>query len=578
MEYRGNPVSEGIAVGKVYLYRPYLPQAVQGSIPKDKAKEALARYQRLLEKAGEELSVIRERLVQAGEEDKANIFTAHRDILFDVVMDEEIQDSITEELSTPEWAIHRVYEKFIDVLGKVGDELIRERVADLRDVKNRLLRVAAGVPETNLAALTEPVVVVTHDLLPSDTATLDRDKVLAIVTEVGGATSHSAIIARSYRIPALLGVEGITQSLTHGQEVAVDAVEGLLIADPSAQVKKTFAQRRQSLLARREEEEKYLYTQPKMADGTPLSIHLNIGSADDAELSAEAFTDGVGLFRTEFLYMGRDRLPTEEEQYQIYKKVLTAFGDRPVTLRTLDIGGDKQLSCLELPKEENPFLGKRALRLCFSMPEMFLTQLRAALRASVHGNLWLMFPMVGGMDDLRRAKEFVTEAKSQLDKEGIPWSRSIKIGIMVEIPSIALMADIAAKEADFASIGTNDLTQYCTAVDRMNPALRDYYQSYHPALFRLIGYVADCFAKEGKPMSVCGELGADPYAAAVLIGLGVGKLSMGPASVARIKRMLSGLTMEKAGQLADRVRRLSVSAEAEEYLKAQLRPLLERGL
>lgn len=577
MEYRGNPVSEGIAVGKAYLYRPYLPRVVQGSIPADKAGEAMARYRRLLEKAGEELAAIRRRLERAGEPDKAKIFTAHRDILFDVVMDEEIQDSITQDLATPEWAIHRVYEKFIDLLGKAGDELIRERTTDLRDVKNRLLRIAAGVPEMNLSALGEPVVVVAHDLLPSDTATLDRENVLAIVTEVGGATSHSAIIARSYRIPALLGVEGITGGLTHGQELAVDAVEGLLIADPSPEIKEAFAARREALLTRREEEEKYLFTQPRMADGTPLSVHLNLGSADDRELAAAAYTDGVGLFRTEFIYMGRDRLPTEEEQYQIYKRVLTAFGGRPVTLRTLDIGGDKHLSCMELPREENPFLGKRGLRLCFSMPEVFLTQLRAALRASVHGDLWLMFPMVGSLDDIRRAKEFLQKAKDQLDGEGIPYSPSVKAGIMVEIPSIALVADMAAKEVDFASVGTNDLTQYSTAVDRMNPALREYYQSYHPALFRLIGYVADCFAGEGKPVSVCGELGGDPYAAAVLAGLGISKLSMGAASVARIKRLLSVLTMERAKALAHKARALPTSGEVERYLKAELAPLLGSG-
>lgn len=578
MEYRGNPVSEGLAVGKVYLYRPWLPEVAQGTVLADKAKEAVARYRRLLEQAGKELAGLRKRLEEAGEADKAKIFTAHRDILYDVVMDEEIEDSITQELSTPEWAIHRVYEKFIDLLGRAEDPLIRERTADLRDVKNRLLRVAAGVPEMSLSALEEPVIVVARDLLPSDTAALDRENVLAIVTEVGGATSHSAIIARSYRIPALLGVEDITKNLAHGQEAAVDAVEGLLITDPSVQVKEAFAKRRKALLARREEEETFLHAKPQMADGTPISIHLNLGSADDRELAAEAFTDGVGLFRTEFLYMGRDRLPDEEEQYQIYKKILTVYGDRPVTLRTLDIGGDKTLSCMELPKEENPFLGRRALRLCFSMPEMFLTQLRAALRASVHGNLWLMFPMVGGLDDLRRAKEFLTEARCRLDREGIPWSPSMKVGIMVEIPSIALMADIAAKEADFASVGTNDLTQYCTAVDRMNPALREYYQSYHPALFRLIGYVAECFAKEGKPVSVCGELGGDPYAAAVLAGLGVSKLSMGAASVARIKKLLSALTMEKAKRLADTARGLSSGGEVERYLKAELRPLLESGL
>lgn len=574
MEYKGNPVSEGIAVGKAYLYQPYVPQVTEGEIPEDQAPAAVARYEQLLEGAKQELAAIRERLEKAGDGDKAKIFTAHQDILFDVAMDEEIRDKITYDFMTPEWAIHKVYEKFIKILNKAKDDLIRERVADMRDVKNRLLRIAAGVPEKNLAALGEPVIVVAHDLLPSDTATLDRKNVLALVTEIGGATSHSAIIARSYEIPALLGVDGAMENLSHGQEIAVDAVEGLLVADPSGEVKADFAQKREAFLKRREEEKRFLGVEPRMADGTLLPVHLNVGSANDQELAAEKYTDGVGLFRTEFIYMGKEQLPTEDEQYEIYKKVLAAFGDRPVTIRTLDIGGDKKLQCMELPVEENPFLGNRALRLCFSMPEVFLTQLRAALRASVHGNLWIMFPMVGSMDDIRRAKAFVQQAKDQLDAQGVPYSPNVKLGIMVEIPSIALVADLAAKEVDFASIGTNDLTQYSTAVDRMNPALREYYQSYHPALFRLIGYVVESFAKEGKPVSVCGEMGGDPYAAAVLAGLGMSKLSMGSASVARIKKMLSGLTMEKARELAAKARSLPTNDEVESYLKAELAALL----
>ncbi len=574
MEYKGNPVSEGIAVGKAYLYQPYVPQVTEGEIPEDQAPAAVARYEKLLEGAKHELAANRDRLEKAGDGDKAKIFTAHQDILFDVAMDEEIRDKITYDFMTPEWAIHKVYEKFIKILNKAKDDLIRERVADMRDVKNRLLRIAAGVPEKNLAALGEPVIVVAHDLLPSDTATLDRKNVLALVTEIGGATSHSAIIARSYEIPALLGVDGAMENLSHGQEIAVDAVEGLLVADPSGEVKADFAKKREAFLKRREEEKKFLGVEPRMADGTLLPVHLNVGSANDQELAAEKYTDGVGLFRTEFIYMGKEQLPTEDEQYEIYKKVLTAFGDRPVTIRTLDIGGDKKLQCMELPVEENPFLGNRALRLCFSMPEVFLTQLRAALRASVHGNLWIMFPMVGSMDDIRRAKAFVQQAKDQLDAQGVPYSPDVKLGIMVEIPSIALVADLAAKEVDFASIGTNDLTQYSTAVDRMNPALREYYQSYHPALFRLIGYVVESFAKEGKPVSVCGEMGGDPYAAAVLAGLGMSKLSMGSASVARIKKMLSGLTMEKARELAAKARSLPTNDEVESYLKAELATLL----
>jgi phosphotransferase system enzyme I (PtsI) len=574
MEWRGNPVSEGIAVGKAYLYQPYVPQVVQGEIPEDQVEEATARYEQLRETAKSELEAIRQQLEASGNADKAKIFKAHLDILYDVAMDEEIKDAIAYDYMTPEWAIHKVYEKFIKILGKAADALIRERVADMRDVKNRLLRIAAGVPEKNLAVLAEPVVVVAHDLLPSDTATLDRQRVLAIVTEIGGATSHSAIIARSYEIPALLGVEGIMGQLTHGQEVAVDALEGLLIADPTPEQKEQFGKKREEFLVRRAEEKKFLGARPVMADGTVIPVALNVGSASDQELEGEKYTDGVGLFRTEFIYMGKEQLPTEDEQYEIYKKILTKFGDRPVTLRTLDIGGDKKLQCMELPVEENPFLGNRALRLCFQKPEVFLTQLRAALRASVHGNLWIMFPMVGSLDDIRRAKEFVQQAKAQLDEKGIPYNPDVKLGIMIEIPSIALIADLAAQEVDFASIGTNDLIQYSTAVDRMNPEVTKYYQSYHPGVFRLIGMAVEAFNKAGKPISVCGEMGGDPLAASVLVGLGMNKLSMGLASVARMKKVLSGLTMDKARELARLARTLPTADEVEKTLKAELAQLL----
>lgn len=574
MEWRGNPVSEGIAVGKAYLYQPYVPQVVQGEIPEDQVEEATARYEQLRESAKGELEAIRQQLEASGNADKAKIFKAHLDILYDVAMDEEIKDAIAYDYMTPEWAIHKVYEKFIKILGKAADALIRERVADMRDVKNRLLRIAAGVPEKNLAVLAEPVIVVAHDLLPSDTATLDRQRVLAIVTEIGGATSHSAIIARSYEIPALLGVDGIMGQLTHGQEVAVDALEGLLIADPTPEQKEAFGKKREEFLVRRGEEKKFLGARPVMADGTVIPVALNVGSASDQELEGEKYTDGVGLFRTEFIYMGKEQLPTEDEQYEIYKKILTKFGDRPVTLRTLDIGGDKKLQCMELPVEENPFLGNRALRLCFQKPEVFLTQLRAALRASVHGNLWIMFPMVGSLDDIRRAKEFVQQAKAQLDEQGIPYNPDVKLGIMIEIPSIALIADLAAQEVDFASIGTNDLIQYSTAVDRMNPEVTKYYQSYHPGVFRLIGMAVEAFNKAGKPISVCGEMGGDPLAASVLVGLGMNKLSMGLASVARMKKVLSGLTMEKARELARLARTLPTADEVEKTLKSELAQLL----
>ncbi len=572
-QYKGNPVSKGIAVGPVYRYEPFDPKITESEIAKEAVDDYLERYRAAKSAARAELDAIIEKLSQ-NDPDKAKIFAAHIEILDDEAIDEEITELVSEDLCCPDWAIFKTYGKFVKLISKTKDPLIAERVADLFDVRNRLLRNWVGRIERNLASLEKPVIVAAHDLFPSDTATLDRSKVLAIVTEVGGATSHSAIIARSYEIPALLGVSGLMGFIQNDADVVVDAVNGNLFCEPDSAMCAEYGEKRAAYLKKAADVKKYIDSEPVTADGARIELGLNIGSADATELEGEKYVDLVGLFRTEFLYMGRDVLPTEDEQYDIYKKVLQRFGERPVTLRTLDIGGDKTLQCMNLPKEDNPFLGKRALRLCFDEIDIFRTQLRAALRASVHGNLWIMLPMVGSMDDIHRAKQIIDDVKKELDADNIPYAPNVKLGIMIEIPSIAIIADIAAQEVDFASIGTNDLCQYSTAVDRLNPAVSSYYQSYHPAMFRLIGYVVEQFNKAGKPICVCGELGGDVLAAPVLIGLGMRKLSMGLASVAQIKRVIRGLSTQKARELADTARSLHTAAQVEEYLKNSLSELI----
>lgn len=314
----------------------------------------------------------------------------------------------------------------------------------------------------------------------------------------------------------------------------------------------------------------YLPLVPETLDKTRIEVCLNIGSADKSELELESYTDGVGLFRTEFLYMSKKALPEEEEQFRVYKKIVTMYGERPVIIRTLDIGGDKKLDYLELPREDNPFLGLRALRLCFEMKPIFKTQLRALLRAAVYGNLWIMFPMVGSIGDIRFAKQIVEEVKEELREENISCRTDVKVGIMIEIPSIALMADIAASEVDFASIGTNDLCQYLMAVDRLNPSVAKYYQSFHPAMFRLIRQIVEEFGKQKKPVSVCGEMGGNPQAVALLAGLGVRKFSMNASSLASVKKMISQMDICKAERMARTVLELSTAVQVEEYIKSEL--------
>ena len=564
MVLRGNGVSKGVAIGEIFLYQPFIPQTTEVHYSGD-PKQYLEQYEALCLQARAELQAIRERMMQTDAE-KAAIFSAQMEILCDEVMDEEIRDGIQYDTWMPDWAVETVYSRYERRLQKAGDPLIRERAADLKDVKNRLLRIWCGVPQQSLAQLEKPVIIAAHDLLPSDTAVMERDHVLGIVTESGGTTSHSAIIARSYGIPAVLGIPNLLPRLTNGEKVILDAVDGVLITRPDGKQEKEMRTKQKEYEIQAARIQKYLHRDPLTADGERIEIGLNIGSARPEDLEGSSVTDFVGLFRTEFLYMDNDHLPTEEEQIIQYQKALLEYAPRPVVLRTLDIGGDKTLPYFPLPQEQNPFLGKRALRLCFDSPELFRTQLRAALRASVAGQLWIMLPMVSSIEEIKRAKALLEQAKQELRQEKLPFDEGVKLGIMIEIPDVAVIADLIAPEVDFASIGTNDLCQYLMAVDRMNPEVTSYYQSYHPALFRLIGYVVERFKQAGKPICICGELGGDPLAAPVLVGLGMRKLSMSLSSVAAVKRALAGFTVKQMEEMARAVENMT-DGQAREYLQ-----------
>ena len=564
MVLRGNGVSKGVAIGEIFLYQPFIPQTTEAHYSGD-PKQYLEQYEALCLQARVELQAIRERMMQTDAE-KAAIFSAQMEILCDEVMDEEIRDGIQYDTWMPDWAVETVYSRYERRLQKAGDPLIRERAADLKDVKNRLLRIWCGVPQQSLAQLEKPVIIAAHDLLPSDTAVMERDHVLGIVTESGGTTSHSAIIARSYGIPAVLGIPNLLPRLTNGEKVILDAVDGVLITRPDGKQEKEMRIKQKEYEIHAARIQKYLHRDPLTADGERIEIGLNIGSARPEDLEGSSVTDFVGLFRTEFLYMDNDHLPTEEEQIIQYQKALLEYAPRPVVLRTLDIGGDKTLPYFPLPQEQNPFLAKRALRLCFDSPELFRTQLRAALRASVAGQLWIMLPMVSSIEEIKRAKALLEQAKQELRQEKLPFDEGVKLGIMIEIPAVAVIADLIAPEVDFASIGTNDLCQYLMAVDRMNPEVTSYYQSYHPALFRLIGYVVERFKQAGKPICICGELGGDPLAAPVLVGLGIRKLSMSLSSVAAVKRALAGFTVKQMEEMARAVENMT-DGQAREYLQ-----------
>jgi phosphotransferase system enzyme I (PtsI) len=573
MVFQGLPVSRGIALGRAFVYAPHKVKAGERFIGNEEMAEHNSRFNEAVRKASEELKALQEKMA-AEDPDKTGIFEAHEDILTDVAIIEEILKLINEDSYAGEYAIETVYEKYARIFEEMDDDIMRERCADFRDVKDRLLRIWAGVEQKNLSELDFPAVIFARDLLPSDTATLNRKNVLGIVTEVGGNTSHSAIIARTYEIPALLGISGIMSAVRDGMTAALDAVEGKLVLDPDGEEKRAFEEKQAEYRRSEEAIKKFRSVEPVMKDGKPVDVYLNIGSAADEELEASAYTGGVGLFRSEFLFMQGKELPGENQQYQVYKKVLTRYGERQVILRTMDIGGDKTFESMDLPEEDNPFLGCRALRLCFQRTDVFKTQLRAALRASVHGNLALMFPMVGSLEDLRRAKCILEECRAELEKEGLPFNKNMAVGIMIEIPAIAVMADLAVQEVDFASVGTNDLCQYLMAVDRLNPNVASYYQSYHPAMFRLIHQVSRVFEKEGKSLSICGEMGGDPMAVIAFIGMGIRKFSMAATNVPAVKQVITKLTMNRARELAGALQKLTTAPQVEACLKGEMEKIL----
>lgn len=564
---KGNPVSRGIALAKVYVYKAFKADVHESYFEAGQEAAKFKQFTDAVAAAEAELDTIVASLSVESPE-KAKIFTAHIEILNDEEVAEEVKDMIYSSKAMPDYAVDMVFTEFAILLEKAKDSLIAARAADLRDVRNRVLRILKGEKEQNLANLRDKVVVVAHDLLPSDTATLDRSHVMGIVTEVGGATSHTAIIARSYKIPAVLGVPEATEIMQNGDMIVLDALKGQVLLEPERATISEYEVKLEEFLKSEKQTAEYLGRIPLVASGERFSVGLNIGSTEPDE--GFKYVDFVGLFRTEFLYMESEHMPTEDEQFAAYKKVLANAMGNPVTLRTLDIGGDKSLRYLVLPKEDNPFLGNRALRLCLDMPDMFRTQLRAALRASAFGPMQIMFPMVGTIDDVRAGNAAVEAVKAELRAEGIPFDEKIKVGIMIEIPSIAMIADLAAKETDFASVGTNDLTQYLHAVDRMNPKLITYYQSSSPAMFRILGKIFKDYNEANKQVSVCGELAGEPLAAIVLFGLGLRKFSMNASNIAHVKRMLSLFTLAETEEIAEKVMNMDTQADVEAFLKAEV--------
>ena len=574
MVLKGFSASPGFALGNIFVYIDNIRIPKECFITEDEKHLHHEKYLTIREQAKKELEALYVSM-QEKDTEKAAIFLAQKEIADDIIINEDIPSKILNDLWAGDWAIYQVYESVLSVFKNIPDPLIAERAVDFEDVRALLIRLWYGQKGKRLSDLKEPVIIAARDLKPSDTATLDRNNVLAILTETGGITSHTAIIAKSYGIPAILSIEGLLNHAENGQFAAVDAEEGKVVLTPDVNTANEITKKMNIFMREREETEKFLHKDAFTSCGVKIDIGLNISGVNlNEELKAKEFTDSVGLFRTEFLFLGRTSLPSEEEQFSSYKRILESFAassdasraNKNVILRTLDIGADKQISSMNIAHEDNPFLGNRGVRFCFSNPEIFSTQIRAALRASVFGNLWLMFPMIDSIETFRSAKEIVEKIKNDLKRENIPVG-DFKTGIMIEVPSIALIANLAAKETDFASIGSNDLCQYLCAADRMNSSVDKHYNQYHPAMFRLIKETVSAFYKESKPISICGELGGDVSAVPALIGMGLRKLSMSAPSVAKVKRVVSALSIKKCEEIAEKVLKMSTATEIEKYLK-----------
>lgn len=580
---RGIPVSNGICRGKLRVLRKTDAVAPRRELSEAEIPAEIERLERaLLDTRRQVLDVQRQvREVMGAEE--GSIFDAHLLVLEDRVLVDEVIRLVEQDRTNAEHAYQTVSGKYAAALAAVDDEYLRERVADMRDVTSRVLNNLQGRDHgSDLRHLDEPCVIISHDLTPSDTAQMDRTKVLGFGTDIGSKTSHTAIMARSMRLPAVVGLKTATQELETGEYVLLDGFNGLVIVNPTDQTLFEYGQliRRQVTL---EEKLRDVLDKPAVTlDGHRVALLANIEQAGDADGVKASSADGVGLFRTEYLFINRGNPPSEEEQYQSYREVAAALKPSPVIIRTLDLGGDKFLSHLAVPTEMNPFLGWRAIRFCLQQQDIFAAQLRAILRASAEGNVKIMYPMISGLDEVTQANNLLDACKAELRAQGRPFDDALEIGAMIEIPSAALVADALARRVKFFSIGTNDLIQYTLAVDRMNERIAHLYDPAHPAILRLIHTTVTAAHQQGVRVSVCGEMAGDPVLVPLLLGLGVDELSVAPPLVPAVKHLIRRLKLSEAQQLATFALDCENSAEIlarSEALARQCAPsLFESGL
>jgi phosphotransferase system enzyme I (PtsI) len=562
IRFEGVGVSPGMACGKIHVVRDDLDDVVRYRIAASQIPDEIGRFETALIQTRMQILEMQQRIAESIGTKDAAIFDAHLLVVEDRTLIDEVLRKLETDLCNVEWVFQEVATRYAETLNKIDDPYLRERALDIQDVTKRVIRNLQGKAPKTFLALSEQHILVAHNLTPSDTASINRANVLGVATDLGSRTSHAAILARSLNIPAVVGLHDITTKLETGQQVLVDGSDGLLIVDPAPETIAHYAEiesRRAKVTARLKE---LRTTRSTTRDGHHIVLSANIELPEDVEAVAANGAEGIGLYRTEFLYLNRSTLPTEHEQFETYRKVAERVRPDPLIIRTFDLGGDKLApGTVDIADELNPFLGWRAIRLCLENVDIFKTQLRAILRAGAVGNIKIMFPMISGLDELRRAKAVLAECREELRRSGVPLAEKIDVGAMIEIPSAAICANVLAPEVDFFSIGTNDLIQYALAVDRVNEKLAHLYEPTHPAVLRLLKMIAEAAHANNIWVGVCGEMAGDVALIPLLLGLGMDELSAGATLVPRVKRAVQSLTIPECRELVEETLKLNTASE-----------------
>lgn len=563
--YKGTGASPGVALGKALVIEHSELNIEKKNI--ENVDTEVEKLQAAVEESKKELEQVKERAkVELGEHE-AEIFEAHLLVLQDPELIDQTIAKIRDEKVNADFALNEVKEMFVSIFESMDNEYMRERAADIKDVTNRVLRHILGIKVVDLSALSEEVILIAHDLTPSDTATMNKKMVLGFLTNIGGRTSHTAIMARTLEIAAVVGLSDVTENVKDGDFIVFNGETGQVIVNPDEKVINEYRDLKAKFDEEKEALKQLIGKTSITLDGRHVELAGNIGSPNDLEGLIKNDAEGVGLYRTEFLYMDKeDDFPSEEEQYEAYKAVLEGMNGKPIVIRTLDIGGDKELKYFKMDEEMNPFLGYRAIRLCLDRTDIFKTQLRALYRASVHGKLRIMFPMISSLEELLKSKEIIKEVLAEMDAEGMEYSKDVEVGMMIEIPSAAVISDILAKHVDFFSIGTNDLIQYTCAVDRMNQKISYLYNQFNPAVLRLIKMVIDNAHKEGKWVGMCGEAAGDQRMIPILLGMGLDEFSMSPISILPARKFITSVKYEDMKKFASEVLTMGTAEEIKAYV------------